>query len=402
MQQAKEAAAEAEAQRHRRFRLINQGRVVELELIERLAEFRILRIVDREQTRVDHGLRVTVAFERIGRGLERGSDGVAHLGLADVFRAGDNITDLTRTKRLCRHHVWADHADFNRIMGHANTHHVQFLTGTQLAIDHTNVGDDAAVGVVDGVEDQRTRGSFRIAGWCRNVGNNAVEQFGHAFTGFTGHAQHFGRIAADQACDFLGMLVWFRAGKIDFVQYRNDGQIMVDGHIQVRQGLRFDALRRVDKQHCAFACGESAGNLISEIDVAWSVDHAEGIFGAVERPRHAHSLRFDGDATLLLNIHTIQETITHLTFGHDAAELQNTVCHRGLAVIDMRDDAEIANQRLIGETGLVMLLAHAILLLKYSTQTILTASIGMVSRDTPKPVGNLSARHVIIIVCMSL
>ena len=59
-------------------------------------------------------------------------------------------------------------------------------------------------------------------------------------------------------------------------------------------------------------------------------------------------------------------------------------------------------QRLIGETGLVMLLAHAILLLKYSTQTILTASIGMVSRDTPEPVGDLSARHVIIIVCMSL
>ena len=198
------------------------------------------------------------------------------------------------------------------------------------------------------------------------------------------------------------MLVWFRAGKINFVQYRNDGQIVVNGHIQVRQGLCFDALCRIDKQHGTLTCGECAGNLVGEIDVTWSVDHAEGVFGAVERPRHTHGLRFDGDATLLLNIHAVQETITHLTFGHDAAELQNTVCHRRLAVIDMRDDAEIANQRLIGETGLVMLLAHAILLLKYSTQTILTASIGMVSRDTPKPVGDLSARHVIIIVCMSL
>ena len=198
------------------------------------------------------------------------------------------------------------------------------------------------------------------------------------------------------------MLVWFRAGKIYFVQYRNDGQIVVNGHIQVRQGLRFDALRRVNKQHGTFTCGECAGNLVGEVDVTWSVDHAEGVFGAVERPRHAHGLRFDGDATLLLNIHAVQKTITHLTFGHDAAELQNTVCYRRLAVIDMRDDAEIANQRLISETGLVMLLAHAILLLKYSTQTILTASIGMVSRDTPEPVGDLSARHVIIIVCMSL
>ena len=61
-----------------------------------------------------------------------------------------------------------------------------------------------------------------------------------------------------------------------------------------------------------------------------------------------------------------------------------------------------AERELVMTAGLVALLAHAILLLKYSTQTILTASIGMVSRDTPKPVGNLSARHVIIIVCMSL
>ena len=31
-------------------------------------------------------------------------------------------------------------------------------------------------------------------------------------------------------------------------------------------------------------------------------------------------------------------------------------------MVDVRDDAEIADQRLIGKTGLVMMLAHAILL----------------------------------------
>ena len=50
MQQAKEAAAETEAQRHGRFRLVDQSRVVELELVERLTKFRILRVVaDRPQ-----------------------------------------------------------------------------------------------------------------------------------------------------------------------------------------------------------------------------------------------------------------------------------------------------------------------------------------------------------------
>ncbi|EDN82971.1 hypothetical protein BIFADO_01260 [Bifidobacterium adolescentis L2-32] len=49
-----------------------------------------------------------------------------------------------------------------------------------------------------------------------------------------------------------------------------------------------------------------------------------------------------------------------------------------------------------------MLLAHAILLWKYSTQTILTGSVGMSFRDTLIRIGDLSACHVIIIVCMSL
>ena len=198
------------------------------------------------------------------------------------------------------------------------------------------------------------------------------------------------------------MFVGFGARQVDFVQHRDDGQIMVDGHVQIGQRLRFDALRGVDEQHGTFACGQCTGDFVGEIDVARSIDHAKCVFGAIKGPRHAHGLRFDGDATLLLDIHAIEEAVTHLLFRYDAAELQNAVRHRRFAVIDMRDDAEIADQRLIGETGLIMLLAHAILLLKYVTQTILTAGIGRVRRDTPRPAGDLSARHVIIFVCMSL
>ena len=71
-------------------------------------------------------------------------------------------------------------------------------------------------------------------------------------------------------------------------------------------------------------------------------------------------------------------------------------------MVDMRDDAKVTDQRLIGVPGLIMLLPHAILLWKYSTQTILTGSVGMSFRDTLIRIGDLSACHVIIIVCMSL
>ena len=108
-----------------------------------------------------------------------------------------------------------------------------------------------------------------------HFGDDTVEQFGDAFSGFAGDAQHVGRVTTDQAGDFLGMLVGFGAGQVDFVEHGNDGQIMVDGHIQVGQRLRFNALRGVDKQHRTLACGQRSGHLVCEVHMAGGINHAE-------------------------------------------------------------------------------------------------------------------------------
>jgi len=225
----------------------------------------------------------------------------------------------------------------------------------QFAVLHTDVGDDAAVGVVDGIEDQRAGGGIGVAVRGGHVHDDLVEQVGHAFAGFAGDAQHVARLAADQTCDLLGMLVRFCGRQVDFVEHGDDGQIMVDGHIQIGQGLRLDALGGVDEQHRAFAGGQCAGHLIGEVHVAGGVDHTERVFGAVKGPRHAHGLGFDGDATLLLDIHTVEEAIAHLSLWHNAAQLQDAVGHGRLAVVDVCDDTEVANHRLIRGTRLIVL-----------------------------------------------
>ena len=287
-----------------------------------------MRVVDWEQAGVDHWLRITVAFERLGSRIYGGGDGVAHLGLADVLRSGDHIADLSCAKRLGGHHVGADHADFDGVMRHADTHHVQFLARFQFTVDHTNVSDDATIGVVYGVENERAGRRVRVARRRGHFGDDTVEQFGDAFSGFAGDAQHVGRVTTNQAGDFLGMLVGFGAGQVDFVEHGDNGQIMVDGHIQVGQRLRFNALRGVDKQHRTLACGQRSGHLVCEVHMAGGINHAECVFGAVNRPRHAHGLRFDGDAAFLLDIHAVEEAIAHLALRHDATQLQNTVRHR--------------------------------------------------------------------------
>ncbi len=61
--------------------------------------------------------------------------------------------------------------------------------------------------------------------------------------------------------------------------------------------------------------------------MARGVDHAECVFGAVEGPRYAHGLGFDGDAAFLFDVHAVEEAVAHLTLGHDAAQLQDAVRH---------------------------------------------------------------------------
>ena len=158
VQQAEEADAEAEAERGRGLRLVDQRGVVELELVEGLAQLRVVRAVQRIQAGEDHRLGVLVAAERLGRALVQGGDGVTDLGLADVLHAGDQVADLADAEAVGGSHLGRVGADLQQLVGGAGGHHPDALALVELAVDDTDVGDDAAVGVVDRVEDHRAGG----------------------------------------------------------------------------------------------------------------------------------------------------------------------------------------------------------------------------------------------------
>ena len=102
MQQAEEPDPEAEAERRRRLRLVDQRGVVEQQLVQRLAQQRVVAAVDRIEAGVDHRLRVAVAADRLGGRLVLQGDGVADAGLADVLHAGDEVADLADAEALDR------------------------------------------------------------------------------------------------------------------------------------------------------------------------------------------------------------------------------------------------------------------------------------------------------------
>ena len=151
-------------------------------------------------------------------------------------------------------------------------------------------------------------------------------------------------VEPDHVLDLLAHPVGFRGGEIDLVEDRYDLMIVVERLIHIGERLRLHPLRGIDHQQRALAGGEAAVHFIGEIDMARRVDQVQlvelAVFGTVIE---AHGLRLDGDAALALDVHGIEHLLLHLPRGQAAAELDQPVCQRRLAVIDMGDDGEVTN-----------------------------------------------------------
>jgi hypothetical protein len=99
VQQAEEAATEAEAQRLRDFRLVLQRGVVELEFFQRFAQRVVLVGFDRIQTGKYLRLDFLETGQRLG-GLAVGrGDRIADLGGLQFLDAGNDEADLAGAQR---------------------------------------------------------------------------------------------------------------------------------------------------------------------------------------------------------------------------------------------------------------------------------------------------------------
>ena len=58
---------------------------------------------------------------------------------------------------------------------------------------------------------------------------------------------------------------------------------------------------------------------------------------------HAHGRGLDGYTFFALEVHAIEELRLHLAIGNCAGNLEQAIRKRGLAVVDVRDNAEVAN-----------------------------------------------------------
>jgi hypothetical protein len=133
--------------------------------------------------------------------------------------------------------------------------------------------------------------------------------------------------------------------EVDLVRDGDDLEPVLDREVGVRERLRLDSLGRVDDKQRTFAGLQRARDLVGEVDVAGRVDEVE----LVAFPRHADGLSLDRDAPLPLELHRVEDLLAHLAGGDGIGQLEDAVGECRLAVVDVRDDREVADPALLHE-----------------------------------------------------
>jgi hypothetical protein len=326
------------------------GGVVQLELLERVAQVAVLRAVGGIDAGEDHRLRLLVAGQRGPGGILHARDGVAHARVGDGFDGGGEIADLARAERLGGTHAErVQIPDLDDLVLRAGRHHADVHAGAHDAVHDAQIDDRAAVGVVLAVEDEALERGLAVALGRGDALHDHLEHRVDVDAVFGGD---LGRVHGRQADDVLDLvldLLGSGRGEIDLVDDGQHLEIVVDGEVGVGERLGLDALGGVDDEHRALAGGEAARDLVVEVDVARRVDEIQDVVLPVVGPvLQAHGAGLDGDAALALEIHLVEDLRLHLALVDGVALLEQPVGERGLAVVDVGHDAEITQ---FGQVG---------------------------------------------------
>ena len=135
------------------------------------------------------------------------------------------------------------------------------------------------------------------------------------------------------------------AGRSILLMTGNDFEIVMQRQVRVGERLRFDALGRIHHQQRALAGLQAARDLVRKVDVAGRVDQIELIeVAVVGRIVQAHGVGLDGDAALALEVHRVEHLLHHFALRQGAGDFEQAVRQRRFAVVDMRNDREIADE----------------------------------------------------------
>ena len=176
MKQPEEAAAETVAECLAAFDLEGEGCVVELELLQRLAQRDVIRGLAGVRAGEHHRLHRRVAVQRHFRRRAVQCESIAHPAIAHRLQARGDVTDFARLQPARRAHVGAEETDLERLNRQRRRHQPERLAGLHHPIHHAHVGDNPFVGIIMAVEDQGAQRLLALTVWRRHVLHDRFQQ----------------------------------------------------------------------------------------------------------------------------------------------------------------------------------------------------------------------------------
>ena len=273
MEHSQKAHTEPKAQRHRGFRFKAQRSIIELEFFQGVPQVRVFAAVLGIDAAVDHGLGGTIAGQRFCRRILHAGDSITYAGVPNIFDGSGEVAYLTGTQLPTGVQTDGQHMPtLHHFVDCAAGHHFYIHAGADAALHDPHQDDDATVGVILGVEDQRLEGSIFVTGGSRYILDDVLQHRMDVDACLGGDLRCVHSWQTDDVLNLLFDPMRISRGQVDLVQNRQHFQIMLNGQIGVGQCLCFHPLTGVHHQHSAFTGGQTAADFIVKVHMTRSVD----------------------------------------------------------------------------------------------------------------------------------
>jgi hypothetical protein len=268
----------------------------------------------------------------------------AHGDVPDGLDVGDDVAHRSRRELRRLHPLQLEQPHLLDFVLLARVHQADALPRPDGAVGHPAEHHHPSIGVVLGVEDERLERGLGIPLGRRELVDDGLEQLVDSRSQLGGDRDRLEGIEPEVGVDLFSNPIDVRRGEVDLVDDREQGELVLHGHVEVGESLGFDALGRIDEDEGAVARHERPAHFMGEVDVAGGVDEVElipfSVPGVVEK---SDGVALDGDAPLALQVHRVENLVAELPLGHRPASLDQAVGECGLAVIDVGDDTKVAD-----------------------------------------------------------
>ena len=175
MKQSQKAAAESKAQSHRGFRLVKQGGIIELKLLQGIPQVIVFCPICRIQAAVNHRRYLFIAWKWGLAGIFTVCNCITHPGIPYIFDAGCNIAYhagaelLTGNKLTC-----SKITHLNYIGLSSGCHHTDRGAFADSSLHNTAENNHTLIGIINGIKNQCLQRRFRIPLWRRYFMDNSL------------------------------------------------------------------------------------------------------------------------------------------------------------------------------------------------------------------------------------